>query len=229
MFRKQRVHCFIDGYNFYYPLYEFAVANNNKGLVWCDLYELSRQFIDATSREIEKIYYCSAKYEQRNEQRKVQQAYINYHKKKYNHPPGEMFEAIWGQFAPKTYRRSIKCPSCSHQFPGSIKTQREKRTDINLACLMLGKAYEKAYDLALLISGDKDFIPLLDWLHKLRKGASDYPDFIILIPPEMPLYTFGQHAAKSKLITKNHLEKAAFPPPRQAPEPSGLLNQSASI
>lgn len=45
----------------------------------------------------------------------------------------------------------------------------EKGTDINLAVNMLSKGYQNAYDVAILVSGDTDYIPVIRELHHLGK------------------------------------------------------------
>lgn len=51
----------------------------------------------------------------------------------------------------------------------STYTTEEKGTDINLAVNMLSKGYQNAYDIAILISGDTDYIPVVRELHHIGK------------------------------------------------------------
>ena len=48
-------------------------------------------------------------------------------------------------------------------------TTREKGTDIQLAVNMLSKGYQNAYDVGILVSGDTDYIPVIEELHHLGK------------------------------------------------------------
>lgn len=48
-------------------------------------------------------------------------------------------------------------------------TTKEKGTDINLAVHMLSKAYQNSYDIAILVSGDTDYIPIIEILHQIGK------------------------------------------------------------
>lgn len=224
---KQRVHCFVDGYNLYYSLFNYANKRDKKYLVWCDLYQLAQQFIDQQTEEITKVYYCSAMYQQQNEQREVQQAFMNHHKEKYK----QVFEAVWGQFKPKSQHREVKCPGCHHQFPYNFRTQQEKKTDINIALLILAGAYQKDYDKAILISGDSDFLPVLEHLSRLDDSHTDCKGFTILIPPSDndsydggSLGRFHHYAKQAHIIQEEHLEQAAFTPPAGLPEPTGLSN-----
>jgi len=45
----------------------------------------------------------------------------------------------------------------------------EKGVDVYLATQIVALAYENAYDVAILISGDSDFIPALDVVHHKGK------------------------------------------------------------
>lgn len=48
-------------------------------------------------------------------------------------------------------------------------TTKEKGTDINLATQMLSKGYQNAYDIAILVSGDTDYLPVIKCLHDIGK------------------------------------------------------------
>ena len=45
----------------------------------------------------------------------------------------------------------------------------EKKVDVKLAIDIISYAYEDAYDIAVLVSGDGDFIPVIKKLNKLKK------------------------------------------------------------
>lgn len=45
----------------------------------------------------------------------------------------------------------------------------EKETDINLATHMVAKGYQNAYDIAILVSGDTDYVNVIKTLHDLGK------------------------------------------------------------
>ena len=64
-----------------------------------------------------------------------------------------------------------------HRIPGipfDIKnpatyTTEEKETDINLATHMVAKGFQNAYDIAILVSGDTDYVNVIKTLHDLGK------------------------------------------------------------
>lgn len=53
-----------------------------------------------------------------------------------------------------------KCPSCGADFGRAA----EKTTDAHIVTDLIGLAWEGAYDAAVLVSSDKDFIPTVDYL-----------------------------------------------------------------
>jgi len=72
-------------------------------------------------------------------------------------------ETIEGEFK----RRDITCRAeggCGRVF---VKRE-EKKTDVNIATFLLGLASEDAFDKVVLISGDNDLIPAIDWLKRLQ-------------------------------------------------------------
>lgn len=48
-------------------------------------------------------------------------------------------------------------------------TTEEKETDINLATHMVAKGFQNAYDIAILVSGDTDYVNVVRTLHDLGK------------------------------------------------------------
>lgn len=71
-------------------------------------------------------------------------------------------------------------------------TTLEKGTDVNVAVQMLSKGYQNAYDIAILVSGDTDYIPVVECLHNLGK---------IVILATLP----QQNIDKYKMIIDRHL------------------------
>ena len=47
----------------------------------------------------------------------------------------------------------------------------EKKVDINIAIDIISLAYEDAYDMAVLISGDGDFVPVVKKVKELDKNV----------------------------------------------------------
>lgn len=64
--------------------------------------------------------------------------------------------------------RPIRGKTIDINDPSSYHTE-EKETDINLATHMLSKAFQNAYDIAVLVSGDTDYIKVVETLHNIGK------------------------------------------------------------
>lgn len=64
--------------------------------------------------------------------------------------------------------RKIKDKEFDINDPDSYTTE-EKETDINLATHMVAKGFQNAYDIAILVSGDTDYVNVIKTLHSLGK------------------------------------------------------------
>lgn len=61
---------------------------------------------------------------------------------------------------PSCHSEVPNCPICDHDMRGS----REKGVDTRIATDMIRLAWEGAYDVALLVSSDADFVPVVEFL-----------------------------------------------------------------
>lgn len=221
---QERVHCFVDGYNFYYSLFAYADENDQQDLVWCDYYKLCQQFINPHTQAIRKIYYFSAKYKQEEEeQRQVQQAFIDHHKDAYNQKQ-EIFRAVWGEFKGTQRTKIARCPQCHRSFTHRFTLLKEKKTDVHIACTALSEAYQNLYEVALLISNDMDFSPLFEQLKLLLEQADKrLKQIILLTPPSADDFSqlLKVYASYTHKIELEHLIKARFNPPPNTPAPRG--------
>lgn len=75
------------------------------------------------------------------------------------------FEIIEGRQEVRSINKNTKIDI---KNPSTYTTE-EKGTDINVAVHMLSKAYTNAYDIAILISGDSDYVPVVEQLHNIGK------------------------------------------------------------
>ncbi len=67
-------------------------------------------------------------------------------------------KTVYGAFK----EREVYCTNCKKIF---LKSE-EKRTDVNIAIHLLGLAQSDAYDRVLLITGDSDLIPAVEWVRR---------------------------------------------------------------
>jgi len=83
--------------------------------------------------------------------------------------------------------------SMSISNPGSYYVE-EKGTDINLAAHLITKGFMNAYDTAIIMSGDTDYIPVLDILNMLGKNT------VVVGVQGQNLYQFLHHSDDQLLI-----------------------------
>ena len=63
------------------------------------------------------------------------------------------------------------CSHCGNPVQGTITTKTDKGTDVNIAVEMLKHAYNKAYDLAILVSRDADFAGVVKIIKDFGKNV----------------------------------------------------------
>ena len=61
---------------------------------------------------------------------------------------------------PSCHRSIVECPSCG----ASLARTQEKGVDTAIATDMIRLAWEDAYDIAVLVSSDSDFVPVVEFL-----------------------------------------------------------------
>ena len=64
----------------------------------------------------------------------------------------------------------------------------EKGTDVNLAVHAISKGLHNAYDTAIIVSGDTDYIPVMDTLNSVGRTV------IVVGVNGQPLQKFKQHS-----------------------------------
>lgn len=84
-------------------------------------------------------------------------------------------QVITGRLQEKTIKiepgHNLVCGNCGSQVAGTITTQTDKGTDVNIAVEMLKHAYNQAYDLAILVSRDADFAGVVKIIKNLGKNV----------------------------------------------------------
>lgn len=66
----------------------------------------------------------------------------------------------------------------------STYNTKEKGTDVNIAVHMLNKAYSNSYDVAILVSGDADYVPVVESIRQMGK---------IVVLATMPTQSLGKY------------------------------------
>lgn len=178
----ERVMIFIDGSNFYYGL------KGNRCSTRIDFLELS-QFLTGSNRKLIRTYYYNAAYKQNdNPQKYIEQQKFFTRLRNTSYLTlklGRLVKHVtridrnWlrEEFGDETTDKVVEF------FGEKIISYIEKGVDIQIASDMLKLAYNDAYDTAILISGDGDFVAAVEGVKDLgkhvenayfKKGCSNY-------------------------------------------------------
>jgi len=154
----KRVSAFIDGFNLYHAI------NDNK-CKWLDYCELIGLFKPKDS-VINNIYYFTSLAEWRKDKNKM-----NRHQLYIRALESLGLKTIYGSF-----RADNKtCDHCGH--PRCTHT--EKKTDVNIALTAYEHACLDLYDCAILLTGDSDQVPTIEFIKRRFKSK----EITLLTPP----------------------------------------------
>lgn len=156
---KENVIFYIDGYNFYYGLKE----KSWKRFYWLDLVSFCSKFLKP-HQELVAVKYFSAPTKKSGKYRR-QNAFFSANK--LNHK----FHLILGNYLLKDKH----CFNCNHVF----RIPEEKKTDVNIATEMIADCVYKNCQVTVLISGDSDLTPPINFIKKHDKTHK----VIVLFPP----------------------------------------------
>lgn len=189
----ERVTFYIDGFNFYYGLKtEKSISPEWGNSYWIDIVKLCSQFL-GPNQQLERVIYFTAS-PLNEDANKRQSAFLNANKL----INGDKFEIVRGKYMPKI----VKCPKCHY----SIMKPEEKKTDVNISVRMVGDCVQDKTDRLVLISGDSDLIPPIEFIVK------NYPSkrIRVFFPPTISsasLYSLMRKCGSKVVFLKNNLKK----------------------
>lgn len=137
----KRVSFFIDGFNLYHSVKQFAPDCR-----WLNLKALCKSFLKQ-DEELQDIYYFTA-FASWNPTK------VEKHKLYISALRTVGVKIVCGKF--KEVRKH--CNICQKDY----KTHEEKRTDVNIAIKLFEDAVKDMYDMAVVVSGDSDLIPPIE-------------------------------------------------------------------
>ncbi len=194
---------YVDGFNLYYG------ALKGGSYKWLDLqryFELLRP-----NDDIQAIRYFTAAL---NGPKSTNQE--TYHQALATRP---LLDIIFGKF--KTKQITCRVPACS--FPGSrvFTSSEEKRTDVNIAILMLDDAYRDLCDRLIVVSGDSDLVPAINQV----KTRFPHKEVIVYVPARHSIrgaaVELRSAADKDRFLPLQILSRAQFPV--QLPDSCGKI------
>lgn len=138
----KRVVCLIDGFNLYHVLHDCHPAHCK----WCNYRTLATHFL-AKNDVLTDVYYFTASATWDTDKVARHSAFVaalrHYGVK-----------IVWGNFK----KKHLKCRHCHKTY----LTHEEKETDVNIATTLLSLAYENEFDKAFIVSGDSDYVSVIE-------------------------------------------------------------------
>jgi len=184
----ERVVAYIDGLN----VYQGMSAKGWRDLLWLDYRSLCED-LTYPWQHLESVKYFTAHRRHPPESYARQEIYFN------------ALDARGGvqRIEGKFEKNKVPCVHCGRM----TESFRERRTDVNLASHLVGDAAHDRFDLALLISGDSDFIEPVRQVQLLGKKVK------LARPPSRRSDELGSTCNHMTDIRKNHLARNQLPNP----------------
>lgn len=184
-----KVITYIDGFNLYFGLLD----KYGRKYIWLDIETLSQTLLKE-NQELSQVKYFTSRIGGKNLAKiERQETYLE------ALSTLQLVQIFYGQY----YINDHICPVC-----GNIEhIPSEKMTDVNIATQMLVDAYENAYDVAILISGDSDLSGPINEVKRLFPAKR----MIIAFPPKRNSFMLKQLAHGYFTIGRVKFEQSQFP------------------
>ena len=192
-----RTMVFIDFQNFNISYNEYCSHNNlsRKAINYCALSGQLNNCLQLSSQVIKTYLFASKPCDQLLSLEFYQKQYEWLCKLKQSN----YFEVIEGQ----QVIRYIDGVEFDVTNPKTYTTI-EKGTDVNVAVQMLSKGFQNAYDIAILVSGDTDYIPVVENLHNLGKTV------ILATLPQQNIDKYKTIIDRHIVISSNIISKSEY-------------------
>lgn len=184
----ERVIAYIDGFNLYHGLKEKGWRH----LYWLNVQKLARNLLrDYQQLVITK--YFTAPISGPPAKRKRQSTFLE----ALETLPD--FEILRGKYQ----ANPEKCPDCGFEY----RIPTEKMTDVQIGVEIVSDAFEDKFDVAPLISGDKDLTPAI----KAVKERCLNKKIVVAFPPARSSSDLAKVADANFHISKSKLHQSVFP------------------
>jgi uncharacterized LabA/DUF88 family protein len=187
----EQVVAYIDGFNFYFGL-------QKKG--WQRYYWVNPQLVCyhllktlKTQQNLIEVKYFTSRVRGDVEKISRQDTFIRAIK------TDASIIVKYGRYGKRKYR----CARCKYE--GMLPT--EKMTDVRIACEIISDAYRDIFRTALLISSDRDFVPVAEFIKQRFQDKK----FIVALPPMRRGPDYQGKVTSILHITEDILEKSLFP------------------
>lgn len=173
MMKKRWATVYIDGFNLYHGLMDKGLGSCR----WLDLFALSQKLIPP-KYELKLVRYFSTRIKGDPDGHNRQARYFAALRAHL----GDRIDMKFGRFQlfPSHCKhcgsKPVHCSSCMNEYSKS----NEKKTDVNIATMLLTDCFEKLTNCIVLVSGDGDYETALEELHRLFPKT----ERIIAFPPK---------------------------------------------
>lgn len=198
---KQRVGCYIDGFNLYYGLRDSKFQR----FFWLDLRALMQKII-LPKQQVEYVKYFTARVsggrpadspafrKSRESKRKRQTCFLEALR-----THDRALQILEGQFL----SREVGCRKCGHTWTDA----EEKMTDVQIATELLVDGFANRFDTAVIVSADSDLVPPV----RALKQSHPHKRVVVAFPPGRNSVELKKEADAQFTISKGQLRKSQMP------------------
>jgi len=182
---KKRVSFFIDGFNLYHSIREYA-----PNCRWINLRKLCEQLLKNDEEIIDIYYFTAYAYWNADKLRK--------HKTYVKALSTEKIKPVFGKFKKVTRF----CSTCQSKYIA----HEEKRSDVNITLYLFEEAMKDTFDRAIIVSGDSDLLPVIEMV---RNNFGKYIG--IALPMGRQSEEMKEESDFVIKIRRQHLTQSLFP------------------
>lgn len=192
-----RVVAYVDGFNLYFGLKQARF----KRYYWLDVAALARSLLRPGQRLL-ATHYFSARIRDNGRNTSDQ-------KRQNDYLEALVVQGVRCQFG-HYLEKHRECRACHTTW----QDYEEKMTDVNIAIQLMTDAFDDAFDVALVISGDSDLTT------PIRRVRERFPTkrVIVAFPPQRHSKSLKQHANGHLAISENKLRASQLPDPLAKPD-----------
>lgn len=201
---------YIDGFNVYFGLRDSGLQR----CYWLDMQALARELLRGDQQLVETKYFTAriaggkagdppGKARHLDAKRKRQSDFL------------EVLGTLQGLriYEGHYLGKDVQCRQCG----SSWRTHEEKMTDVQIATEMLTDAFQDAFDVALVVSGDSDLVPPIRAVRRLFRAKR----VVVAFPPGRSSVQLKKAANASLTVKLEQLERSQFPD--QVRKPDGYV------
>lgn len=192
---RERVIAYIDGYNLYFGLLDARLQTSR----WLDLHGVSTALLKPGQR-LDLVRYFTTSVRNDPDAAKRQAVFIDALRARGG------IEIDFGVFLSKP----VTCRRCNNQW----NKNEEKRTDVNIAVRLLNDAYDDLFDMALVVSGDSDLVPIVESVSE----RFPHKRVIVASPPKRWSTDLAQSAHAAFQVSRAAIRSNRLPDPVVTPE-----------